>query len=77
MDNLKIVAEVRQGKLISLAETQTVEEALGEKLNWEEVRDSRETAGNYFQCLYQINLSASKARIAKQAIAQYREEFSV
>lgn len=73
----KIVAEVRQGSLISLDETQPAEQVLGQKLEWQEVEDSRETFGGYFQCLYQVILPNQKARIAKAAIAQYRKQFDV
>lgn len=73
----KVVAEVRQGSLISLDETQAAEQALGQKLEWQEVEDSQETFGSYFQCLYQAILPNEQARIAKTAIVQYREQFSV
>ena len=73
----KVVAEARQGSVISLDETQPVAQALKQKLEWQEVEDSRETFGNYFQCLYQVILPNEKAKIAKAAIAQYRKQFDV
>ena len=73
----KVVAEVRQGSLICLDETQVAEQVLGQELEWQEVEDSRETFGNYFQCLYQVILPNQKAKSVKVAIAQYRKQFDV
>jgi hypothetical protein len=73
----KLVAEVRQGSLINLDETKVVEQTLGQNLDWQEVEDSRETFGYYFQCLYQVILPNEKVRIAKAAIAQYRQQIDV
>lgn len=73
----KVVAEVRQGSLISLDETQAAEQSLGQKLEWQEVEDSRETFGSCFQCLYQTILPNEKAKIVKAAIIQYCKQFSV
>lgn len=73
----KVVAEVREGSLISLDERQPAEQAFGQKIEWQEVENSRETFGNYFQCLYQAILPNKQARIAKAAIIQYRQQFDV
>jgi hypothetical protein len=68
----KVIAEVRDGSLIHLDETKVAEIALGKSIEWTEVPDSRETAGNYFQCLYEAILPNHEAKIAKQAIVKYR-----
>lgn len=73
----KVVAEVRQGSLISLDETQAAEQILGKKLDWEEVENSRVTIGGYFQCLYQVSLGEREANIAESAITNYRQQFDV
>jgi hypothetical protein len=73
----KIVAEVRQGSLISLDETKVAEQVLGQNLEWQEVENSREIFGNYFQCLYSAILPNKQAKIAKAAIIQYRKNFDV
>lgn len=73
----KVVAEVRQGSLISLDETHAAEQALREKIDWEEVEDSRVTVGSYYQSLYQVSLPSEKAKIAKTAIIQYRKQFDI
>ena len=49
---VEILAEVRDGSLISLDETAIIDKQIGRKLNWEEIKEDRQEAGNYFQTLY-------------------------
>lgn len=74
---MKVIAEVRDGSLISLDETQVVDKALCQSLKWAEVPNSRHTAGNYFQCCYSVELPENQAFIANQAIKEYRSQFGV
>lgn len=50
--NVQILAEVRDGSLVYLDETLEIERQVGKKLDWEEVENTRQTAGSYFQTLY-------------------------
>ena len=49
---VEILAEVRDGSLISLDETAIIDKQIGRKLNWEEIKEDRQEAGNYFQTVY-------------------------
>lgn len=46
----KIIADIRDGSLISQHPDREVERLLGRQLDWEEVPDTRRSAGSYYQC---------------------------
>ena len=49
---VQIKATVADGSLLSLDECEIIEKQIGRKLNWEEIKEDRQEAGNYFQTVY-------------------------
>ena len=49
---VQIKATVADGSLLGLDETAIIDKQIGRKLNWEEIKEDRQEAGNYFQTVY-------------------------
>lgn len=53
---VQIKAIVADGSLVSLDETFLIERQIGRKLNWEEIKEDRQEAGNFFKTVYQTTV---------------------
>jgi|GEM_PF-4740928 len=66
---MKIQALLEDGSVVHKNEIVLIERALGKHLDWEEVPDTRQTAGSYFQVIYEAEVSEEEFLIADEAVS--------
>lgn len=66
---MKVIADVRNGSLISQDDRWYIERLIGRKLKWVEVPDTRHEAGAYFQADYEAEIDPTEAARINRAIA--------